>query len=92
LRDQLKAGLAGVPPKDGAKPSSVADLAEKIKALRAANTVEAAPQRTVKKVSAEEPVTTRIRRREEPGTVVDDADVVSRNRVSEEDERKARRA
>ena len=65
LRDQLKAGLAGVPPEDGAEPPNVAELAEKIKSLRAAHTVEAAPQREAnRRLSAEEPVTARIRRRE----------------------------
>jgi len=83
LRDELKAGLAGGVPEEGKEKPSVADLAEKIKRLGAANTVEAAPQRTAKRqVSAEEPVTARIRRRaeEEPGTVVDDADVASTSR------------
>ena len=92
LRDQLKAGLAGGPQEEGKEQPTVADLAEKFKALRASNTVEAAPQRTAKKVSAEEPVTTRIRRREteEPGTVVDDADVAStcKSQVEEEGDRK----
>jgi hypothetical protein len=97
LRDELKAGLAGAPQEEGKEKPSVAELAERIKLLRAANTVEAAPQRTAKRqVSAEEPVTTRIRRREteEPGTVVDDADVASasRNRLSEEEDLKAARA
>ena len=65
LRDELKAGLTGMPPEDGKEQPSVTELAEKIKALKAGNTVEAAPQRTAKRqVSAEEPVTTRIRRRE----------------------------
>ena len=42
----------------------MAELAEKIKALRAANTVEAAPERVVRKaVRAERPVTARIRER-----------------------------
>jgi hypothetical protein len=83
LRDQLKDGLAGVPPENGAEPSSVADLAERIKALRSQNTVETAPQRMAKRpTSAQEPVTATIRRRatEEPGTVVDDADVASASR------------
>jgi hypothetical protein len=43
---------------------SVSELAEKIKALKAANTIEATPQRVRQKHStAEEPVTARIRRR-----------------------------
>ena len=63
LRDELKAGLAGGEPKEG--EPSVAELAERIKAIRASNTVEAAPQRTAAKpVAATEAVTTTIRRRE----------------------------
>ena len=61
LRDQLKLGLSEHPP-DGLTP--VAELAEKIKALREANTVEATPERTVRKAArAERPVTARIRGR-----------------------------
>ena len=41
LRDQLKLGLSEHPP-EGLPP--VAELAEKIKALREANTVEAVPR------------------------------------------------
>ncbi len=64
LRDQLKAGLSGAEAKDGEPPA--AELAERIKQLRAANTIEAAPQRTgSRRTSAEEPVTARIRRRAE---------------------------
>ena len=60
LRDQLRAGLSEHPP-EGSTP--VAELAERIKALREANTVEAAPERTGtrKAVRAERPVTARIR-------------------------------
>ncbi len=67
LRDQLKAGLSGATPEPGSdQPPSVAELAEQVKALRAANAIEAVPQRTRKRrVSAEEPVTARIRRRTE---------------------------
>jgi hypothetical protein len=65
LRDQLKAGLAGKTPEPGSDSEpSTAELAEKIKALKAAHSIEATPQRIrQKQVSAEEPVTTRIRRR-----------------------------
>jgi hypothetical protein len=67
LRDRLKAGLSGAERKEG--EPTVAELAERIKALRAGNTVEATPERTGKRqVSAEEPVTSRIRRREQEGT------------------------
>jgi hypothetical protein len=58
LRDQLKLGLSEHPP-EGLPP--VAELAERIGALRAANTVEAAPERTLRKAArAERPVTERI--------------------------------
>ncbi len=66
LRDRLRAGLSGSEPQEG--EPTVADLAEKIKALRGGNAVEAIPQRSVKRqVSAEQPVTTRILGREQPG-------------------------
>ena len=67
LRDQLKAGLSGAAPEAGTdeKPA-VSDLAEQIKALKAAHTIEATPERAGKRrIAAEEPVTARIRRRAE---------------------------
>ena len=64
LRDRLKAALTGAERTEG-EPSA-AEVAERIKALRARNTVEAAPERTAKRqVAGEEPVTARIRRRAE---------------------------
>ncbi len=66
LRDQLKAGLSGATAGAGApkRRRRVAELAERIKTLKAAHTIEATPQRTGKRrSSAEEPVTARIRRR-----------------------------
>jgi hypothetical protein len=64
LRDQLKTGLSGAEPKEGAP--TVAQVAEQIKALRATQTIETAPQRTGKRQSsAEEPVTARIKRKAE---------------------------
>jgi hypothetical protein len=65
LRDQLKAGLSAMGHESGEERGpKVSELAERIKALKAANTIEAAPQRTQHKhASAEEPVTARIRRR-----------------------------
>jgi len=67
LRDKLKAGLSASAHDAAEKEGpSVSELAEKIKALKADNTIEATPQRTARKqVAAEEPVTTRIRRRTE---------------------------
>ncbi len=67
LRDQLKAGLSATAhmQDDEAKPT-VSELAERIKALKAAHSIEATPQRSRHKhSSAEEPVTARIRRRTE---------------------------
>jgi hypothetical protein len=75
LRDQLKAGLSATAhqPDNDERPSA-SDLAEKIKALKSANTIEATPQRVRQKRStAEEPVTTRIRRRHEGGPPFDQA-------------------
>ncbi len=77
LRDQLKASLAGGGPQSGrgiplesdAHPQpTTAELAERIKALKAEHTIEAAPERTGgRHFDAEEPVTTRIRRRGDSG-------------------------
>jgi hypothetical protein len=61
-------------------------LAEQIKALRAANTVEATQEWTGKrKVADEEPVTARILRRsmEEPTAGVEAAEVAADKRVAE---------
>jgi hypothetical protein len=77
LRDQLKTGLstpvyAGADQEQtrGAEPvPTVSELAKRIKALKAAHTIEAAPERSaVRQVSAEEPVTARIRRRADTQT------------------------
>jgi hypothetical protein len=59
LRDRLKLGLSEHPLK-GLKPT--AELTERIKALKAANSVEAAPEWTItrKMARAERPVTARI--------------------------------
>jgi hypothetical protein len=58
LRDQLELGLSGT--------SAVEGIVTRIMDLRAAHTVEAAPERTVRAASAEEPVTARIRQRVRP--------------------------
>ena len=65
LRDQLKAGLSGkTAESDGDEQPAASELADKIKALKAAHSIEATPQRDRQKhSSAEEPVTARIRRR-----------------------------
>src|SRR5271157_80862 len=67
LRDQLKARLSGAAQEPGNEPGpSVSELAERIKALKAANSGEAAPQRIgQRRSSAEEPITARIRLRTE---------------------------
>jgi hypothetical protein len=64
LRDQLKAGLSATAQAKGDEAkSTVAELAERIKSLKAVHTIEATPQRGRPKASsAEEPVTARIRR------------------------------
>ena len=67
LRDQLKTGLSATAyaNKDDSGPS-VSELAERIKTVKAAHSIEATPQRARQKnSSAEEPVTARIRRRTE---------------------------
>lgn len=62
LRDQLKACLSGATPEPGTEPPTVAELAEQIKALKAAHTTEAMPERVgTRRASGEEPVTACIR-------------------------------
>jgi hypothetical protein len=57
---------------DNDEGPTVSDLADKIKALKAAHSIEATPQRTRQKHStAEEPVTARIRRRTETAPAAD---------------------
>jgi hypothetical protein len=67
LRNQLKIGLSGIPSEAGSEPlPAVSELADRLKALMAAHTLETAPQRNGRRgSSAEEPVTARIRRRAE---------------------------
>lgn len=67
LRDQLKAKLSATGNGDGSDGGpSASELAELIKALKAANNVESAPQRTGQRQStAEEPIAASIRRRQE---------------------------
>ncbi len=53
---------------------SVSELAEKIKTVKAAHTIEAATQRAERKQAvAEEPVTARIRRKQESSSTLDQA-------------------
>jgi N12 class adenine-specific DNA methylase len=67
LRDQLKTSLSEKPSvtSDPSIPDS-SELASRIKSLKAANTIEGTPERTERRrATAEEPVTSRIRRRTE---------------------------
>jgi hypothetical protein len=65
LRDQLRVGLSASARTSGEAPS-VAELAEKIKALKAAHSIEASPKRIgAQYASAEEAITTRVRSRME---------------------------
>ncbi len=67
LRDRLKFGLSGATPEPGTEPiATVLELAEQIKALKAEHSIEGTPERVgTRRSSAEEPVTSRIRRRGE---------------------------
>jgi N12 class adenine-specific DNA methylase/trans-aconitate methyltransferase len=73
LRDQLKTGLSGASQEAGKQEGpSVSELSEQIKAIKAAHTIEATPQRDRQKASAaEEPITARIRRRTEAAPASD---------------------
>jgi len=74
-RDQLKLGLSrAAHHAENEEGPSDSELAEKIKALKAANSIEATPQRVrQKQESAEEPVTARIRRHQEAVSASDQA-------------------
>jgi N12 class adenine-specific DNA methylase len=85
LRDQLKGGLSGkTPESSGDAPLTVSELAERIKALKSANSIEATPQRVQKHSTAEEPVTARIRRQLEgsnagtqPSTILSEGQAIA---------------
>jgi hypothetical protein len=73
LRDQLKAVLSITTPDPAAKLLPPAnELAEQIKALKAAHTIEATPQRLTARsgTRAEEPITARIRHRIKDSPVI----------------------
>jgi hypothetical protein len=73
LRDQLKAGLSATA-HDATNENgpTVSELAERVKALKAANTIETTPQRDrQKRATAEEPITARIRKRQEANSASD---------------------
>ncbi len=66
LRNHLKAGLSGNMPKSDGQTATIAEVAERIKAMKAAHNIDATPQRAGhRQLTAEEPVTARIRRRAE---------------------------
>jgi hypothetical protein len=66
LRDQLRACLSGTNPDHTETQPNSSEVAEQVKALKAMHTIEATPDRNGKRcLSAEEPVTKRIRRRME---------------------------
>ncbi|HEX4053857.1 MAG TPA: DEAD/DEAH box helicase family protein [Tepidisphaeraceae bacterium] len=73
LRDQLKAGLSESHQKEGKEAGrTITELAGRIKSIKAAHTVAAAPERVRHThSSAEEPITARIRRRTETRPVSD---------------------
>ena len=73
LRDQLKAGLSSSAHEPGKEEvPSVSELADCIKALKAAYSIETTPQRVQsKQASAEEPITARIRKRQEANSASD---------------------
>ena len=75
LRDQLKAGLSGATPEPGAEAGpTVAELAARIKGLKATHSIESTPERVGQRCpSAEEPVTARIRRRVEAASAAEPA-------------------
>ena len=76
IRDQLKLSLSGGSAESSKEslPSS-AELADRIKKLRAAHTIDGTPERVGnRRSSAEEPVTTRIKRRAQTPSPVDQAD------------------
>jgi len=73
LRDQLKHGLSAPQPQADGGPT-VSELAERIKSLKSAHSIDATPQRARQKPStAEEPVIARIRRRQESNALADEA-------------------
>ncbi len=66
LRDKLKAGLsAAAHETENRKGPTVSELADRIKALKAAHTIDATPHHVQRRqATAEEPITARIRRRQ----------------------------
>lgn len=74
LRDQLKTKLSAHGHESGEdRGPAASELAERIKALKGANTIETTPQRVHRKqvAAAEEPITARVRRRQEENALSD---------------------
>lgn len=70
LRDRLRDGLSQPAPEPG--QPTVTELAKRITALKAAHTIDSAPARTERRrLTAEEPVTTRIHRRAQAAAAVE---------------------
>ncbi len=90
LRDRLRGSLSGGRAQSDSEPSTesdsspratAAELAEQIKALRPAHTVEAAPERvSARRLDAEEPVTARIRRHAASDRPAETAEQAERHR------------
>jgi hypothetical protein len=86
LRDQLRAGLSGQVPEPGAKEAlpSVCELAQRIKALKAAHTIQATPLRMdTRRSNAEKPVTTRILLSEENRKIGRQEEAAFQDRIGE---------
>lgn len=79
LRDKLKAKLSAGGQESGKESGpTAADLAQTIKAIKAVNSIEATPQRARQKhMAAEEPITARIRRRQEEAASSSEAELRS---------------
>ena len=86
LRDQLKGGLSATAQMQGdERVPSVSELTEKIKALKAAHSIDATPHRVRQQQStAEEPVTARIRRRTETVHAFDQANQLDATALEKE--------
>jgi hypothetical protein len=90
LRDQLKAGLSGTAKTGGDEGPDISGLAGRIKALKAAHTVEPTPERVRQKhIDAEEPITARIRRRTQESPATNPATEAAANLTSVSEESSA---
>ncbi len=70
LRDKLKSKLSAGHESDEDRGPSTSELADRIKSLKATHTIDVTPQHAQRRhATAEEPITTRIRRRQEAHTL-----------------------